>query len=117
MFSKIKVTTTEKRVVLILMLLNTFALFTNYFGLSYKLNDTSELFTKSVGVQESYRTSILDDGNYLTTNKEKFYPFIDFYDGYYNNYTFRGIFAYYDTTEFFFYTLLIFGILLIRKIW
>ena len=117
MISKIRISKTEKRVILILMIINSFALFTNYFGISYKINDTSELFTKSVGIQESYRTDIHDEGNYLTTNKEHFYPFVDFYDGYYKTYTFRGIFAFYDTTEFFVYTLVIFGIVLIRRIW
>ncbi|CAM1353705.1 conserved hypothetical protein [Tenacibaculum halocynthiae] len=139
------------------MIINSFALFVNYFGLSpeFEVNggkkDTyTDNMTYRVGensfflFSDSAKKSMVKDANdigvrlYKTRYKKHFWPFTKFndettkvvkdYDGnwnynkkghtfYYNGKRFRGIFADFDHTEFFVYTLLIFGIVLIRKIW
>ncbi|MBA9072595.1 hypothetical protein GGR22_000721 [Flavobacterium gossypii] len=107
----------EKRIVIVLMLINSFALFVNYFGLSPKVDkDCGEAyiftFTGREVVNYNYSYTALYDSDLFPN----FWPFVDFT---YPNYCapFKGIFAYYDTSEFLVYTLLIFGIVIIRKIW
>lgn len=129
---KIKFSKLEKRVIIVLMLINCFALFVNVFGMDYHTKDEDFNPYYSGDVLTKKRTY---DINYFLTDNAKqkdksFYPFIDFRDyenrigGVYNGSrniktikTFRGIFPDYDYTEFLVYSLLIFGIPIIRKIW
>jgi hypothetical protein len=115
---QLKVSRKEIRVMIVLMLINTFALFVNYFALSPRLSNESgykaiRLFTNSTQNGMYPFTS-----NYDYNHFDNFYPFVKFY---YNdqNYglIFNGIFPYYDTSEFFVYTILIVGVMVIKKIW
>lgn len=129
---KISFTQKEKRVIIVLMLVNCFALFVNIFDMSYHITGRS-YESYSSGDNEVYETVnhktyfLTDNGNY---KKEFFYPFTfytestkkenstsKYYKKYYTYKVFRGIFPDYDYTEFLVYSLLIFGIPIIRKIW
>jgi hypothetical protein len=116
MSAKFTFSIAEKRTVIVLMLINSFALFVNYFGLSYRIDKTADLFTNSTGINGNYYHYPYDVG--YSSNSNHFYPLVDFTSNNYpEGFFFKGIFAYYDTTEFIVYTLLIFGFVLIKKIW
>lgn len=106
----------ERKVVIVLMIINCFALFVNYFGISYRFGKTAHLFTNSNGI--SGKPIYFPYDVLYEHNTKHFYPLVDFtYNSNLHGFFFKGIFAYYDMTEFFVYTLLIFGFILIRKIW
>lgn len=91
----------ERRFIIILMIINSLALFVNYFELRGQIKNCTRVFTNS--------------GEYTINNKDYFFPFV-------NEFTdkkdcFIGIFPYYDTSEFFVYTILIFGLVIVKKIW
>lgn len=119
--SKIKFTLKERKIVTVLMLVNCFALFVNYFGLSPKIkNEIGEdykcLFTNSI-ITSNYGGNNLENYNHeFYKFKNRFYPFVEFYDTSSDDFYFNGIFPYYDYTEFFVYTLAIFGFFIIRKL-
>jgi hypothetical protein len=113
----------EKKIILILMLINCFALFVNYFGLSPKIKNTDNdyyvcLFTNSVKTEgyygTAYGTNLVQYSPYKS--ESSFYPFVDFYKSWYDGFYFNGLFPSYDSTEFFIYTLLIFGFFIVKKI-
>ncbi|MBO0591462.1 hypothetical protein I2486_08580 [Cellulophaga sp. E16_2] len=154
---KITFSKKESRILIVVIAINLFALFINYFGLSPKFElsgshqtDYGENYTKRDGENSIYlfsdsgENTIIGNSNpvgaslYKTRYTKHFWPFTKFnenetkvvnnYDGdwnynkeghtfYYYAKRFRGIFADYDHTEFLVYTLLIFGIVTIRKIW
>lgn len=101
MLKSLQVSKTERRVVIILMIINSFAYFVNKFGLSGKINSCWTIFTNTTNRR-------------LYEIKGEFYPFVEFVD---RSWCFNGLFPSYDSSEFFVYTLLIFGILIIKKIW
>lgn len=130
-----KITKTEKRIVIILMTINLFAFFVNHYRLSpsfsigeYPKTDELFLFT------DAKESEMLNDNGhtvgydlYDTRSSEYFYPFTKFIEkenpsyfhseGYYLKTRYRGLFPDYDKSEFFIYTLLIFAVVLVRKIW
>lgn len=101
-----KIFTNEKRIVIILMALNLFAFFVNYF-------DLSPVYKNYSNIPVSYYYFTIKDGDPTT----KFYPFTDFSINTNSYYVFRGIFPDYDQSEFIVYTILIFGVFYIRKAW
>ena len=115
----------EKKIILILMLINCFALFVNYFGLSPKIKNSDNDYYVCLFTNSATNFSVVD-GHYLdATNlerykaykfEENFYPFVKFYHSWYDNFYFNGLFPYYDYTEFLVYTLLIFSFFISRKI-
>lgn len=136
---KIKISKLEKRVVIFLMLLNTFALFVNYFGVSpmhtitvedkqpeghtlfyynriYFLTDSSQHHLHNF---EDNTTYLNTDNMYRNNHPYHFWPFTTFKERHFTKptYRFRGIFADFDHTEFLCYTLLIFGVVFIKKVW
>lgn len=123
---KIKLSKKERRRLIILMAINFFALFVNYFGLSPKFKIPFQpnenmvyVFTDSGEARRlgDYFFTALDDKMYRRYNPTKFWPFTGFYDEEYPNTRFRGIFADFDHSEFLVYSFLIFGIIFIRKLW
>lgn len=106
----------ELRIIIILMIINTFALFVNYFELSpnngdfFLLTDSKEF---SVPSQNGYSTINGRSLMYSQEHTKHFWPFVKYYD----EPRFRGIFTDYDHTEFLVYSLVIFGFFIIRKIW
>lgn len=136
---KIEYTEKQLKIIIKLMLINCFALFVNYFGFMGVLNvsnrglkqnyiyaftsSTGDLGGKGFSDSQSYYNTVTGSYIYQTfnDNKSDFYPFVSFIDNdTYNcgidmNKTcyvrvFKGIFPYYDFSEFFVYTLLIFGL-------
>lgn len=107
----------ERKIIVILMLVNCFALFVNYFGLSLKFKVDNYyfcFFTNSV------RSSYYYGGNLELFEQykweKKFYPFVNFYDSWHGGYYFNGLFPYFDYTEFLVYTFLIFGFFIAKNI-
>lgn len=98
--SNFKLNSVERRVVIICMVINSFALFVNEFELQGKMKNCFKIFT--------------NEGDKFVVNSEQFYPFVDFTN---RDNCFNGIFPYYDSGEFFVYTILIFGIIFIKKVW
>jgi hypothetical protein len=121
--------TKERRIVIVLMLINFFALFVNFFGISSSIelnnnpniNKKIDILTNSIGLVKDYPHEVI-----FSENVKEFWPLCTF-----NKYTydsriskngriwtnFNGIFTSYDFSEFIFYTLLIFGFFIIKKIW
>lgn len=102
------------------MLINSFALFVNYFGLSPKFKSESDnyyfcLFTNSIKSDSfySYQSNIEKYTEYKW--EENFYPFVKFYSSWYDGFYFNGLFPYFDYTEFLVYSLLIFGYFILKK--
>ena len=130
-----KLTKKEKRIIIILMTINLFAFFVNHFRLSpifdigeYPKTDEVFLFT------DAKENKMLNDNSYSigydlydTRSSEHFYPFTEFIEkerpsftnseGYYLKTRYRGLFPDYDKSEFLVYTLLIFAVVFVRKIW
>ena len=113
----------EKKIILILMLINCFALFVNYFGLSPKIKNSDNdyyicFFTNSVKTEGYYGSAYGTNLVHYSPHKfeSNFYPFVDFYKSWYDGYYFNGVFPYFDYTEFLVYTLLIFSFFISRKI-
>lgn len=130
-----KLTKKEKRIIIILMTINLFAFFVNHFRLSpsfdigeYPKTDEVFLFT------DAKENKMLNDNSYndyydlydLRSSKH-FYPFTEFIEkerpsftnseDYYLKTRYRGLFPDFDKSEFFVYTLLIFAVVLVRKLW
>ncbi|MFD2552731.1 hypothetical protein ACFSQP_13025 [Bizionia sediminis] len=132
---KITFSKKERRIIIVLMIINCFALFVNVFKMSNKSekHESHTVFHNDLTRTRYYQNNKIyyfTDGKNNTENS--FYPFIDFntYSSHSDNpfeykkekhnsstKIFRGIFPDYDYTEFLVYTALIFGIPLIRKIW
>lgn len=124
---KIKFSRIEKRIIIILMFINSLALFVNIFELTvtvydkpysrikyYLFTDVGEAEIMQSGYDKMYNR--FPSTNYNNFSSE-FYPFVDFYIESKSEKRFRGIFAGFDHTEFMVYTFLIIGIPLIVKIW
>ena len=131
----LKLTKTEKTIVIILMTINLFAFFVNHFRLSPSFNigeypKTDEIFLFT----DAKKSEMLNDNGHIvgydlydTRSSEHFYPFTEFIErerpsftnseNYYLKTRYRGLFPDYDKSEFFIYTLLIFAVVLVRKIW
>ena len=119
-FSKV-----EKRFMIVYFLLNSVALAVNYFGFNLSYTHYSyEVPPNSVKTWLIRRTFYFftpSDGQsfYYEANKKEIYPFVDFYesspDGLVNY--FNGIFAYYDTTEFFIYMIPLIIFIVYKKFW
>ncbi len=109
-----KTFTDEKRILIILMAINIFAFFVNYFDLSpvYKNYQGS---LNNIPVKYYFFTT--KEGLDYGDPSKKFYPFTKFSIDSNREYVFRGIFPDYDQTEFIAYSILIFGIFYIRKAW
>ncbi|MBE7634273.1 hypothetical protein G1K66_06705 [Tenacibaculum finnmarkense] len=119
------------------MLVNSFALLVNYFGLSPKFEfgnsyrNIDEVFLLTDSNEQdilnvSSGTYYMDGTSQMYQNRHPhhFWPFTKFYEAptriilkWHIDTRFRGIFADFDHTEFLVYTLLIFGIVILRKIW
>lgn len=135
-----KLTKRQKRIIIILMIINAFALFVNYFQLSpkimFKEYNSEEYITQHYDVYlltDSKATNILnsntnwtwengDSAMYSARHPKNFWPFVMFYQKAESSsskiqFRFRGIFADFDHTEFLVYTFLIIIILIIKKIW
>lgn len=147
--NKFRLSKTERRILIVLMFINLFAFFVNYFHLSPKFemddsyashigDDIAYIFTDSgsdhmLGQKGGY---YLGQPMYSWRNTEAFWPLTKFYvekihsfekkdysasseysKEYYTESRFRGIFADYDHTEFIVYTILIFGVVYVRKLW
>ena|SRR5690554_4466278 len=130
---KIKITQKQRRIIIVLMSINLFALFVNFFELSPKFNAGNYsnqnyiyLFTDSKAPsllnQNGWTTINGNSMMYKTRHPNHFWPFTKFYETA-NSPTsiiksrFRGIFPDFDHTEFLVYTLIIFGSIFIRKLW
>jgi hypothetical protein len=131
----LKLSKKEKRIIIILMTINLFAFFVNHFRLSpsfdigeYPKTDEMFLFT------DAKESEMLNDNGhsigydlYDTRSSEHFYPFTEFIEkerpsftnseDYYLKTRYRGFFPDYDKSEFFVYSLLIFAVVIVRKIW
>lgn len=131
----IQLTKKEKRLIIVFMTINIFALFVNHFRLSpsfsigvYPKTDEVFLFT------DANENKMLNDNSYSNDydlydlrSSKHFYPFTKFIEkenpsyfhgeDYYLKTRYRGLFPDYDKSEFFVYTLLIFAVVLVRKIW
>ena len=122
---QLNITKFQKRIILIYVFLNIFALTVNYLGfnLKYKYgsyevppNSTQDwwvtrefyLFTNSTG-----------DFDFEQMNKKHLYPFVDFNksDDRGLKHTFRGLFPYYDTTEFVVYLIPVLVFIGYKKFW
>lgn len=115
---KIKISKIEIRATIVLMIINAFALFVNYFGLSPKFENENGYKTIRLFTSATNGTLYPYNSNYDVSHADNFYPFVKFYGnsqsfGFY----FNGIFPYYDMSEFVVYTVLIFGVLFIKKLW
>lgn len=132
----------ERRIVIILMLINSFALFVNFFHFN-AYTETKKTLNKDWGntiTKRYYFFTNRSNHEKFLKNEEglsNFYPFVNFtykssmehhrsyfsksdiekYEGFNKNFIFHGIFPYYDYTEFLVYSLIIFGVPLIRKLW
>ena len=113
----------ERRIIMILMLVNSIALFVNYFGLSPKFKSDYKddyyfcVFTNSIRSQypiSEYGTNLRSFNEHLI--QDNFYPFVNFYSSWYDGYYFNGLFPYFDYTEFLVYSLLIFGYFILKKL-
>jgi sorbitol-specific phosphotransferase system component IIC len=110
----------ERRLVIILMLVNFFALFVNYFGIAPSVKNE-----KGYSLIFILTTNCIVDDNDISPfefqheiNHQNFFPIVKFYtESRYFGTHFKGLFPYYDFSEFFVYTLVIFGIVILRKIW
>ena len=132
---KFSLSKSERRIVIILMAVNTFALFVNYFMLSpksvswtgrakhevYWFTDVKAERTLN---QDSWTTINGVSTMYETRHPNHFWPFVKFHETFelrghnrHGSTRFRGIFADFDHTEFLVYTGLIFGFILIRRLW
>lgn len=118
----LRFTLKERRIIIILMLVNSIALFVNYFGLSPKFksgNNDDYYFcalTNSVRSEypiSRYNTNLISFNEHLM--KDNFYPFVKFYSSWYDGFYFNGLFPYFDYTEFLVYSLLIFGYFILKK--
>ena len=98
--SYLRLTKIERRVIIILMAINSFALFVNEFKLQGEIGNCSRLFT--------------NEGEKFVNSSKYFYPFVELIE---RDGCFKGMFAYYDSGEFFVYTILIFGVVFIKKVW
>jgi len=119
---KIQLTKKQRRTIIILMGINLFALFVNFFNLSPKIesntkNDLGQLTSTN-------RYYLLTDSNSYSNKTKDFWPFTQFTDSqphhgrnYTLRYRFYGIFTNFDHSEFLVYCLLIFGVVFIPKIW
>ena len=123
----------KRRIIIIYILVNVIALFTNYFQLpiGFAENKGSDI-ENNIGKYKYYvftDASVRDDIraesglNYLN-GKEKhfnqsatshFYPFVLFYDSSLER--FRGLFPDYDFTEFAFYISILLIMIFIKKLW
>lgn len=130
---KIIFTKREKRVIIVLMLINCFALFANFFNMDFKIVQERVEYS---GEYNKYTTYITNTTYFFTDAEidpqDFFWPILNFsvsyskgpyekrnsssyYSKEYN--TFRGIFSEYDYTEFLVYSALIFGIPVLRRLW
>jgi len=137
---KITLSKSERRLIIILMAINTFALFVNYFQLSpkfrYKEYNSRTYLTQYYDIYfftDSRPTGLLnsntkwtwengDSAMYQARHPKNFWPFVMFYQKAESpsskiQFRFRGIFPDFDHTEFLVYTFLIFIVLFIKKIW
>lgn len=135
-----KITKKQKRVIIVLMVINVFALFVNYFQLSPKIRFNeykSEKYTyqyydiylltdaKATNILNSTTNWTWENGDsamYEARHPKNFWPFVMFYQKAESSdskvqFRFRGIFPDFDHTEFIVYTLLIFVVLFIKKVW
>ena len=130
--NKINFSQKERRTIIILMIINVFALFVNYFNLSPKFNigsykNRTELFlftdSKEKLLLSNPHKTYFKNGTsrmYQIRHTKHFWPFVKFYDKdkfSINRKRIRGIFADFDHTEFGVYTLIIFGFFIVKKLW
>jgi hypothetical protein len=127
-----------KRLIIIWILIQAFALLVNYAGLNWKFEFESESLgihgrstdwivyfiyplTKCEGGQKDE-----GDNESFTNNKTQFWPFVTFYEEsgmdysankYLINNNFNGFFYKYDFIEFFVYCLLPFIIISVKRLW
>ena len=114
----------EKKFLIILMIINFFALVVNFVGLKGNIigrgvgsgdNTNINIFTNSTGF--SYSSIAPQFEVRFKDNYEHFWPFVDFTsDDNLIGYIFKGIFCYFDFTEFVLYSILIFGMPLFLKL-
>lgn len=127
-----KFTYNEKMTIIVLMSINLFALFVNYFRLSPKLEVGEYTNKKEYYLfTDTKETHLLNQSGWSTINgvslmyedqnPKYFWPFTKFYDKTYSPTSyiksrFRGVFTDFDHSEFLVYSFLIFGIPIIKKI-
>jgi hypothetical protein len=113
-----KISTKQKRFLIIWIIINTFALFVNKVSLEGNLNGSLP-----ENGRDGYQTYILTN----TWTHEGFWPFVPFIESKYYNasgmqnagtvHTFNGLFYSYDLAAFMLYIALGFGIVFIPKLW
>ena len=122
---KPKFTKVEKNVIIVLMIINCFALFVNLFEVSVRVTRDKSIFDKEryylftdvgAGTMGVY---INGENKYPSTSyndfSSQFYPFVDFYLESNNEKRFRGVFPGFDHTEFIVYSFLILGFFILKK--
>ena len=116
----------QKRFLIIYLFINIIALTVNYFGFNLKYTYGSyEVPPNSVNswwVNRIFYIFTNSDGTpqfIYDENKNNLYPFVDFYtsDDRGLEHTFVGMFAYYDTTEFFVYLIPLLIFIVYKKFW
>lgn len=119
---KLSYTLKQKKIIAILMCINFFALVVNLLGIKGNITSGSgadktifNIFTHSKGFQ--YRILNMFDDVRFADNYEEFWPFVEFTKSHnLAGYLFKGIFCYFDFSEFIIYSILIFGIPLLIKL-
>jgi hypothetical protein len=126
---KLKFSNKEIKIIIVLMLINSFALFVNLFEMSIRIVDEGTTWNNKryylfTDVGETRMGRIVNgEGEYPSTNyssfSNQFYPFVDFYIERTSNISsekrFRGIFPGFDHTEFIVYSFMIIGFFLLKK--
>jgi hypothetical protein len=126
---KLKFSSKEIKIIIVLMLINSFALFVNLFEMSIRIVDEGTTWNNKryylfTDVGETRMGRIVNgEGEYPSTNyssfSNQFYPFVDFYIERTSNISsekrFRGIFPGFDLTEFIVYSFIIIGFFVLKK--
>src|SRR5690554_2669847 len=109
----IKYSIKQKKIITVLMIINTFAFLVNFFntqrdGYDKKIFYITD-YTPGFYVGYHYHPGYYND------KQEKFWPFTNFFEEF-DEKRFRGVFVDYDHTEFIIYTILIFGIPVVGRV-
>lgn len=112
---KLSYTQKQKKCIIILIIINFVALTVNLFGIKGNIigggigsgdKTNINIFTNSKGF--SYDTLAIQYETSFKSNTKHFWPFVEYTsDNNFTGYIFKGIFSYYDFTEFIFYMILI----------
>ncbi len=114
-----KYTVNQKKIIVVLMLINTLAFLVNFFNTQRYINSdfkpkTYILTDCTPGYFKDYYR-YKNKTFYYRHKQEKFWPFTEFFESSSKG-RFRGLFVDYDHTEFLIYSVLIFGIPVVGRI-